>query len=87
MQTTSTPEKPGTAVKTMKAVQIHAYGSSDVLQFEDAPKPKASSGEVLVKVYAAAINPVDWKIREGHMKERMKISFPYILGWDLVGRR
>ncbi len=85
MQTTSSPEKPSTAVKTMKAVQIHAYGGSDVLQFEDAPKPKAAAGEVLVKVYAAAINPVDWKIREGYMKEMRKISFPFILGWDLSG--
>ena len=50
----------------MKAVRIHAYGDNSVLQFEDAPKPEVKADEALVRVVAAAVNPIDWKIRQGH---------------------
>lgn len=70
---------------TMKAVQIHEYGGPDVLRYEDAPKPEPGDNDVLIRVYAAAVNPVDWKVREGHLKSRVDYPMPFIPGWDLSG--
>ncbi|MDR3678331.1 MAG: NADP-dependent oxidoreductase [Flavipsychrobacter sp.] len=70
---------------TMKAVRIHGYGDSSVLVYEDAPLPQIGPDEVLIKITACAINPIDWKVRQGHGKERMPITFPFILGWDVSG--
>lgn len=72
-------------MKTMKAVCIYAYGGPDVLVYEDAPRPHPGEGEVLVRVHAAGINPVDWKIREGHLKEMLHHTLPLVLGWDVSG--
>jgi NADPH:quinone reductase-like Zn-dependent oxidoreductase len=72
-------------MKTMKAVCIYSYGGPEVLVYEDAPRPHPGAGEVLVRVHAAGINPVDWKIREGHLKEMLHHTFPLVLGWDLSG--
>src|SRR6267142_1557814 len=71
--------------QTMKAIRIHKYGGPEVLQYEDAPRPKPRAGEVLVRVKAAGVNPIDWKVREGHMKDFWPHKFPLILGWDLSG--
>jgi NADPH:quinone reductase-like Zn-dependent oxidoreductase len=68
-------------MKTMKAVCIYSYGGPGVLVYEDAPRPHPAEGEVLVRVHAAGINPVDWKIREGHLKEMLHHTFPLVLGW------
>ncbi len=70
---------------TMKAIRIHNYGGPEVLQYEDAPRPKPQAGEVLVRVHAAGVNPIDWKVREGHMKDFWPHEFPLIPGWDLSG--
>jgi NADPH:quinone reductase-like Zn-dependent oxidoreductase len=70
---------------TMKAIRIHNYGGPEVLKYEDAPRPKPHAGEVLVRVHAAGVNPIDWKVREGHMKDFWPHKFPLILGWDLSG--
>lgn len=72
-------------MKTMKAVCIYSYGGPEVLVYEDAPRPHPGPGEVLVRVHAAGINPVDWKIREGYLKEMLHHTFPLVLGWDLSG--
>jgi NADPH:quinone reductase-like Zn-dependent oxidoreductase len=72
-------------MKTMQAMRIHTYGGPEVLKYEDAPLPKPGSGEVLVRVHAAGVNPVDWKIREGYFKGTMNHPLPLILGWDLSG--
>jgi NADPH:quinone reductase-like Zn-dependent oxidoreductase len=69
----------------MKAVLLHGYGDVTRFSYEDAPMPVPASGEVLVKTIAVSINPVDWKIRRGDLKERMPINFPAILGRDLSG--
>src|SRR5207237_3232429 len=69
----------------MKAIRIHTYGGPEVLQYEDAPRPKPQAGEVLIRVHAAGVNPIDWKVREGHMKYFWPHKFPLILGWDLSG--
>ena len=66
---------------TMKAICANDYGGPDVLVFEDVARPKASSGQALVHVRAAGINPVDWKIRSGMSKEAFPVSFPWIRGW------
>ncbi len=69
----------------MKAVCLHAYGDVDQLRYEEVPTPEPDSKEVLVKVIATSLNPVDWKIRSGAMKQLMRIQFPYILGRDVAG--
>lgn len=69
----------------MKAVRIHEFGGPDVLELEEAPKPKPAADEVLVKVYATSVNPVDWKIREGMRKDKFPTPLPLIPGWDVSG--
>lgn len=71
----------------MKAVQINSYGGTEVLEINDnVPMPQPSKGQVLVENHAASINPIDWKIRAGYLKEMMPLSFPVILGGDFAGR-
>jgi NADPH:quinone reductase-like Zn-dependent oxidoreductase len=65
----------------MKAIQVHAYGGPDVLELEEVPRPQPAADEVLVKVYASGVNPVDWKIRKGYRQH----SLPFIPGWDVSG--
>jgi NADPH:quinone reductase-like Zn-dependent oxidoreductase len=67
----------------MKAVTIHEFGGPEELIYEEVPVPEFGPAEILVKVQATGINPVDWKIREGHTKGDIK--FPFILGWDVAG--
>lgn len=70
----------------MKAARIHEYGKPDALVYEDAPMPMPGWGEVLVRVKAAGINPVDWKTRAGSgMSGRYGNAFPLIVGWDISG--
>jgi NADPH:quinone reductase-like Zn-dependent oxidoreductase len=74
-----------TKSQTMKAVRIHKYGGPEVLQYEDAPRPKPQADEVLVRVHAAGVNPIDWHVREGHVKDVFPHSFPFVPGWDVSG--
>jgi len=67
----------------MKAVVIHAYGGPDVLKFEDVPDPVPGNGEVLVKILATNVNPIDYKIRSGAVKGY--VTLPAVLGQDLSG--
>jgi len=69
----------------MKAVRIHHYGDVDTLLYEDAPMPKVAPDEVLIKVTAAGVNPMDWKVRKGVLKDYRQLDFPLILGWDVSG--
>ncbi|MGI4789902.1 MAG: NADP-dependent oxidoreductase [Janthinobacterium lividum] len=70
---------------TMKAARIHQFGGPENLIYEDAPKPEPKDGEVLIKVAAAGINPIDWKVGEGEMEQRVKHPLPLIPGWDVAG--
>jgi NADPH:quinone reductase-like Zn-dependent oxidoreductase len=70
---------------TMKAIRIHAYGDANVLVYEDAPLPAPSDEEVLVRVHAAGVNPIDWKLRAGYLKDWIPHSFPFIPGVDFSG--
>jgi NADPH:quinone reductase-like Zn-dependent oxidoreductase len=69
----------------MKAVLIYAYGDASQLRYEETDMPKFGDNEVLVKVRATSINPIDWKLRSGAAKSRMPLTFPAILGRDLSG--
>jgi len=70
---------------TMKAVRFYAYGGPEVLVYEDTPLPAIANDDVLIRVYAAAVNPVDWKIRAGHLQEFLPYTLPLTLGWDVSG--
>jgi NADPH:quinone reductase-like Zn-dependent oxidoreductase len=67
----------------MKAVRMHAFGGPEVLVYEDVPRPEPGDSEILVRVYAAGVNPIDWKIREGLFREGSQL--PLIPGNDLAG--
>ncbi|HER62899.1 MAG TPA: NADP-dependent oxidoreductase [Desulfobacteraceae bacterium] len=67
----------------MKAVRIHSFGGPEMLKYEDAPRPIPNDDDVLIRVFAAGVNPVDWKIRQGYMQDM--ISLPLIPGWDVAG--
>jgi NADPH:quinone reductase-like Zn-dependent oxidoreductase len=69
----------------MKAVRIHSYGASDELKLEETSMPRVEEGQVLIQVYDAGVNPLDWKIRSGRMKDRMSLSFPMTMGQDFAG--
>jgi len=73
------------AQQLMKAVLLRGYGDVSQLSYEDAPMPVPAAGEVLVKTIAASINPIDWKLRRGDLREMMPLEFPAILGRDLSG--
>ncbi len=68
---------------TMKAVRIHAFGGPEVLQYEDAPRPVAGAGEVLIRIHASAVNPADWKFRNGLFGKDAPL--PLTLGFDFSG--
>ena len=70
----------------MQAVRIHEFGGLDSLKIEDAPTPEPGDGEVLVRIHAAGINPVDWKTCAGEgVASRLEDPFPFIPGWDVSG--
>ena len=69
----------------MKAVVVHQYGGPEVLKFEDYPDPVAGQGEVLVRVAAASVNPIDYKRRAGLTKDFYPMTFPGLIGVDISG--
>jgi NADPH:quinone reductase-like Zn-dependent oxidoreductase len=69
----------------MKAVLIRGYGGPEVLKYEDCREPVPGAGEVLVRVSASSVNPVDFKIRSGVFKDFIPLTFPAILGLDVSG--
>ena len=69
----------------MKAVAFDRYGSAEELQYRELSKPIAKSHELLVRVRASSVNPVDWKIRQGHLQLLTGFNFPRIVGSDISG--
>ena len=70
----------------MKAVRIHAFGGPEVLQLEEVARPVPAADEILVKVVASGVNPVDSGIREGSIAAlRYNLTLPLTLGWDAAG--
>jgi NADPH:quinone reductase-like Zn-dependent oxidoreductase len=72
-------------MKLMKAIRIHEYGGRETLRYEDVHVPEPKAGELLVRVKAAAVNPVDVQVREGRLKGLLKHELPLVLGWDASG--
>ncbi|MFE1894766.1 NADP-dependent oxidoreductase [Streptomyces yangpuensis] len=69
----------------MKAITYSAYGTPASLMLVDAPQPKVGPGEVLVRVRAAGVNPVDWKLAAGYLDPILEVRHPVIPGWDVAG--
>src|SRR5271167_4001135 len=69
----------------MKAAALIGFGGVDQLEVRDMPDPKVGPGEVRVRVVAASINPIDWKLREGAKRPGMNLELPAILGRDAAG--
>jgi NADPH:quinone reductase-like Zn-dependent oxidoreductase len=66
----------------MRAIRAHAFGGPEVLEMDDVPRPSPGDGEVLVRVIAASVNPIDWKLREGQYPT---LAVPFITGGDFSG--
>ena len=73
------------AMETMRAIRFHDYGGPETLVLDQVERPTPKEGEVLMKVHAAGVNPVDWKIRAGYLKQFMPIQLPFIPGNDVAG--
>ena len=69
----------------MQAVRIDRFGGPEVMQLAEVPVPRPADGELLVRVGAASLNPVDWKIREGRYPVVKEDRLPYVLGRDYAG--
>jgi NADPH:quinone reductase-like Zn-dependent oxidoreductase len=70
---------------SMKAIRIHEYGDANVLVYEEAPRPVPADDGILVRIQAAGVNPIDWKIRAGLLKAWLPQSLPFTLGADFSG--
>src|SRR5947207_995317 len=77
--------KTQSATTTMKAVVIHQYGGPEVLKYEDIPLPEPKDDQLLIRVIAAGVNPVDGMIRSGMFAKEGNRAFPIILGGDVAG--
>ena len=69
----------------MKAIVVHEYGGPEVLKYEEYPDPVAGLGEVLVRVAATSVNPIDYKRRAGLTKDFYPLQFPGLIGVDVAG--
>jgi NADPH:quinone reductase-like Zn-dependent oxidoreductase len=70
---------------TQRAVLIRAYGGAEAVEVSESQTPKAGDGQVLVRVRAAGINGIDWKIRAGYVRDAFPLQFPAVLGIELAG--
>src|SRR5437588_6240672 len=69
----------------MKAIRIHEYGDADTLKLEEIPRLSIADDQILVRVHDAGVNPIDWKIRQGYLKQVMPAQFPLTIGQDFAG--
>jgi NADPH:quinone reductase-like Zn-dependent oxidoreductase len=70
---------------TMKAARIHSYGDPTGVKISQAPRPEPGRGQVLVRVKAAGVNPLDWMVAEGKARSWLDHRLPLTLGWELSG--
>jgi NADPH:quinone reductase-like Zn-dependent oxidoreductase len=73
------------ATSTIKAIVIHEYGGPEVLKYEDVPPPEPKEDQILIRVIAAGVNPVDGMIRSGMFAKNGEGTFPMVLGGDVAG--
>lgn len=78
-------EPGGEVVPGMKAIALNKYGGPDDLELTDLPEPRLGPDSVLVRVKAAGVNPVDWKVGAGHLDPVLDAHFPLVPGWDVAG--
>jgi NADPH:quinone reductase-like Zn-dependent oxidoreductase len=69
----------------MRAMLLHSYGNSELLQLEETSRPVPEAGEALVRVHAAGVHPIDWQIPQGMLKESQPVTFPFIPGIEVAG--
>ena len=69
----------------MRAVAVRQWGGRDCLELLDVEPPPVAPDGVLVRVRAAGLNPVDYKVREGYLADKFPHHFPVVLGWDVAG--
>ena len=69
----------------MRALLMTGYGGAEVLKLGEAATPTPASGEVRIRIHAAAVNPIDWKIRSGKLQKNYGVTLPYIPGRDAAG--
>src|SRR5438034_1748093 len=80
MISTGQPARP-----TMKAIVVHEYGGPEVLKYEDVPRPEPKDDQILVRVIAAGVNPVDDASRSPKYAKFFGITLPFIPGYDIAG--
>jgi NADPH:quinone reductase-like Zn-dependent oxidoreductase len=73
------------STQLMQALQFSNYGGPEVASVQARPRPTPQSDQVLIRVQAAGLNPVDWKTREGGMKWLIDYPMPFVPGWDVSG--
>jgi NADPH:quinone reductase-like Zn-dependent oxidoreductase len=69
----------------MRAIRVHAYGDPSAMRLERIPPPVPRPGEILVRVHAASVNPVDWKVCDGMLREQLAMELPFTPGGDFAG--
>lgn len=69
----------------MKAIVIDQYGDKEQLKERQVERPSITADQALLEIHATSINPIDWKLREGYLKDMLPFEFPIILGWDAAG--
>ncbi|MFC9398556.1 NADP-dependent oxidoreductase [Streptomyces sp. NPDC057027] len=70
---------------TMKTARIHEFGDASVIHYDDVPRPRPDSGEVLIRVAASSFNPTEAALRAGLLQAFLPVDLPYALGWDVAG--
>lgn len=71
--------------ESMRAVRIHDYGGPEVLRLDEVADPEVGPRDVLIRVRATSVNPVDWKVRSGGQRSIMRYRLPWVLGLDVSG--
>lgn len=77
--------EPQVKTGTMQAAILEAYGGEEYLKIDSVDRPKITADDVLIRVHAASVNPIDWKIRQGMLKWVLPEQLPAILGFDVAG--
>jgi len=88
MNQATEPRPADTAARSAtssRALQLHRYGGADALVVDIVAAPEPGPGQVLVEVKAVGVNGIDWKIREGHLRERFRLTLPATLGIEMAG--